>query len=64
VSSPDVAEFLRDVRIFQALTDADRAGIARALRERTLKKGQVLLREGDAGEEMFLGAAPSSSRRP
>ena len=50
----DVAEFLRDVRIFQAFSDADRAAVARALRERTIKKGQVLLREGDPGEEMFL----------
>jgi len=54
VSSADVAEFLRDVRLFQGLSDADRAALARALRERTLRKGQVLLKEGDAGQEMFL----------
>jgi CRP-like cAMP-binding protein len=54
VSPADVADFLRDVRIFQAFTDADRAAVARALRERTLKRGNVLLREGDPGEEMFL----------
>jgi CRP-like cAMP-binding protein len=54
VSSHDVAEFLRDVRLFQAFSDADRAALARALRERTLRKGQVLLREGDGGDEMFL----------
>jgi CRP-like cAMP-binding protein len=40
--------------LFQAFSDADRAALARVLRERTLRKGQVLLREGDAGEEMFL----------
>jgi CRP-like cAMP-binding protein len=54
VSSHDVAEFLRDVRLFQAFSDADRAALARALRERTLRKGQILLREGDGGDEMFL----------
>jgi CRP/FNR family transcriptional regulator, cyclic AMP receptor protein len=54
VSSHDVAEFLRDVRLFQAFTDADRAALARALSERTLRRGQVLLREGDEGDEMFL----------
>jgi CRP-like cAMP-binding protein len=54
VSSHDVAEFLRDVRLFQAFSDADRAALARALRERTLRKSQVLLREGDGGDEMFL----------
>ena len=54
MASPDVADFLREVRLFQAFTDADRAALARALRDRTLRKGQVLLREGDPGEEMFL----------
>jgi CRP-like cAMP-binding protein len=54
VSTADVTEFLRDVRIFQAFSDDDRAAVARALRERTVRKGHVLLREGDAGEEMFL----------
>ena len=52
--SHDVAEFLRDVRLFQGFSDADRAALARALRERTLRKGQVLFREGDYGDEMFL----------
>jgi CRP-like cAMP-binding protein len=54
VAIPDVAEFLRDVRIFQAFSEADRAAVAKALREQTVKKGQVFLREGDAGEEMFF----------
>jgi CRP-like cAMP-binding protein len=54
VAGHDVAEFLRDVRLFQAFSDADRAALARALRERSLRKGQILLREGDGGDEMFL----------
>ncbi|HYE94099.1 MAG TPA: cyclic nucleotide-binding domain-containing protein [Terriglobales bacterium] len=54
MSSHDVAEFLRDVRLFQAFSDDDRAALARALRERTVRKGQVLFREGDQGAEMYL----------
>ena len=54
MSTADVEVFLRDVRIFQAFSDADRAALARALGERHLKKGAVLLREGEPGEEMFV----------
>lgn len=54
MSSPDIAEFLRGVRLFQAFSEADRGAVARALRERNLRKGQVLLKEGEAGEEMFF----------
>ena len=54
MSSHDVAEFLRHVRLFQGFSDADRAALARALRERSLRKGQVVMREGDMGDEMFL----------
>jgi CRP-like cAMP-binding protein len=45
---------LRDVRLFQAFSEADRAALALVLRERTVRKGQVLFKEGDGGEEMFL----------
>jgi CRP/FNR family cyclic AMP-dependent transcriptional regulator len=54
VSSQDVAIFLRDVRLFQGFSDADRAAVALALRERTLRKGHVLFREGEEGAEMYL----------
>jgi CRP-like cAMP-binding protein len=40
--------------LFQAFSEADRGAVARALRERNLRKGQVLLKEGEAGEEMFF----------
>ena len=52
--TPDVTEFLRDVRIFQAFAEPDRSAVALALRERTVKKGQILIREGEAGDEMFI----------
>jgi CRP-like cAMP-binding protein len=48
------AEFLKSVRLFKEFSDADRLALAQRLREQTLRKGQVLLREGDAGDEMFL----------
>ena len=54
MSSQDVADFLRDVRLFQAFSDRDRAAVARALREHRVRKGQVLFREGDEGSEMYL----------
>ncbi len=54
MASHDVAEFLRDVRIFQAFSETDRLALALVLRERTVRKGQVLFKEGDGGEEMFL----------
>jgi len=55
VSTPAAtAEFLKSVRLFKELADADRLALARRLREQTLRKGQVLLREGDLGDEMFL----------
>ena len=54
MARPDVADFLREVQLFRAFSDADRDAVARALRERKLRKGQVLFRQGEPGEEMFL----------
>jgi CRP-like cAMP-binding protein len=46
--------FLRDVRLFASFADADLAAVGSRLRERSLRKGQVLFREGDPGDEMFI----------
>ena len=55
MSTPgETAAFLRRVRILQGLTQRDLLAVAERLGERKLRKGQVLFREGDAGEEMFL----------
>jgi CRP/FNR family cyclic AMP-dependent transcriptional regulator len=54
MASPDVADFLQDVRLFQGFSDGDRAAVARALREKTVRKGHILMREGDDGDEMFI----------
>lgn len=50
----DIAAFLKTVRIFDEIDDTDLAELALRLQERTVKKGQLLFREGDAGSEMFI----------
>jgi len=50
----ELGAFLREVRLFTAFAEADLAAIAQRLRERTLKKNQVLFREGAPGDEMYL----------
>lgn len=47
-------EFLRTVRPFAALSDADLAPLAAKLRARRLRPGQVLMNEGDRGAEMYF----------
>jgi len=55
VATPvDLLAFLREVRLFTAFAEADLVALAQRLRERTVKKNQVLFREGDPGDEMFL----------
>jgi CRP/FNR family cyclic AMP-dependent transcriptional regulator len=55
VASPaEIAAFLGGVRLFHQVGEADLSALAERLRERTLKKGQVLFRQGDGGEEMFV----------
>ena len=46
--------FLRDVRVFEGFSDPDLAAVADRLRERELRKRQILFREGDPGDEMFI----------
>jgi CRP-like cAMP-binding protein len=55
VASPaDLSPFLRTVRLFGEFSEADLAALAARLGERTLRREQVLLREGDGGDEMYL----------
>jgi CRP-like cAMP-binding protein len=53
-TAADTERFLRDVRLFREFTPPDLAALAASLRARSLRRGQVLFREGDPGEEMFL----------
>ncbi len=50
----DDVPFLRTVSVFKDLAEPHLVALALRLRERTLKKGEVLFREGDKGNEMFL----------
>jgi CRP/FNR family cyclic AMP-dependent transcriptional regulator len=54
LSSPETLAFLRDVRVFETFSDSDLAAVAERLRQRELRGRQILFREGDRGEEMFI----------
>ncbi len=53
-SVAETAEFLLTVRLFRDVDQPALLALTARLRERKLRKGQVLFREGDQGEEMFL----------
>ena len=53
-SSSDTLAFLRSVRLFRTIEGPELGFLGDSLRERPLRRGQVLLREGDSGDEMFL----------
>lgn len=55
----DSVAFLRNMRLFRNVDDADLATFAGSLREQPLRRGQILFREGDHGDEMFLVRAGS-----
>jgi CRP-like cAMP-binding protein len=46
--------FLREVRVFETFSDPDLAAVMGRLRERELRRQQILFREGDGGDEMFI----------
>ncbi|HEV8616089.1 MAG TPA: cyclic nucleotide-binding domain-containing protein [Methylomirabilota bacterium] len=53
-ASTDTADFLKNVRLFKHIEEPELGALGASLRERALRKGQVLFREGDGGEEMFI----------
>jgi len=46
--------FLRGVRLFKDMGEAELADLSQSLRERPLRRNQILFRQNDPGEEMFL----------
>jgi CRP-like cAMP-binding protein len=50
----EIVDFLREVRVFRDVAAPDLAALAGTLRETGLRKGQVLFREGDRGDAMYL----------
>jgi CRP-like cAMP-binding protein len=53
-TAAETLAFLREVRLFKDIGDAELAALGDSMRDRALKRGQVLCREGDPGEEMFV----------
>ncbi|MBI4240794.1 MAG: cyclic nucleotide-binding domain-containing protein [Candidatus Rokubacteria bacterium] len=47
-------DFLRSVSLFKEIAEPHLGTLSRRLRERRLRKGEVLFREGDPGQELFL----------
>lgn len=50
----EIAAFLGEVRVFAQVDLVDREALAARLSERHLRKGQILFRDGESGEEMFV----------
>jgi CRP/FNR family cyclic AMP-dependent transcriptional regulator len=53
-TAAETLAFLREVRLFKDIAERELAALGQTLRERTLKRGQALCREGDPGDEMFV----------
>ena len=53
-STDDIRAFIAEVRAFQQFTDSELLALAASLREKSLRKGQVLLRQGDMSDEMYV----------
>jgi putative ABC transport system ATP-binding protein len=49
-----ICEFLKGVESFKTLTPAELTNIAEHVRRRHFDKGEVVIRQGDVGEELFL----------
>jgi len=54
VAKPADIAFLRQIDLLRDLDEAQLTALWPRLRERRLRKGEVLFREGDPGEEMFF----------
>ena len=50
----ETVALLRQVRVFRRIAPQDLEALAATLRETSLRKGQVLFREGDLGDTMYL----------
>ena len=53
-SPAETLAFLREVRLFKDIEAPELTALGLTLRERVLKRGQVLFHEGEIGEEMFI----------
>ena len=53
-TAAETAKFVKTVRLFRTFDEPELLALTSRLRDRRLRKGQVLFKEGDRGEEMFL----------
>jgi CRP-like cAMP-binding protein len=53
-SSTETLAFLREVRLFKDIAEPELIVLGRSMEERPLRRGQIVCREGDPGEEMFV----------
>jgi len=53
-TSAETVAFLREVRLFKEIAEPEPMTLSQSLDERPLRRGQVICREGDPGEEMFV----------
>jgi CRP-like cAMP-binding protein len=53
-TSADTLAFLRDVRLFKDIAGPELTILGESMEERALRRGHVICREGDPGEEMFV----------
>lgn len=53
-SPAETLAFLREVRLFKDIEAPELTALGLTLRERVLRRGQVLFHEGEVGEEMFI----------
>jgi CRP-like cAMP-binding protein/MinD-like ATPase involved in chromosome partitioning or flagellar assembly len=49
-----ITDLLRGMDIFEGLTGQDLGNIAKLLRQRSIKEGAVLFRQGDPGDSMYI----------
>ena len=55
MSTPvETLAFLREVRLFKDIAEPELMILGQSLVGRPLRRGQVICREGDPGEEMFV----------
>lgn len=50
----NLKDILSSVELFENLTDAEFEAVATICQERRLRKGEILTRQGSAGEELFI----------
>lgn len=54
MAAPNVTEILRSLDIFERLPEAELSKIAKLLKERKLGENQVLFRQGDVGDALYI----------